>query len=447
MSEPSQVAGNTGGADDAPSSHTPRRAPESSIAGAAGGDASLRVVMVSRRVHPAHGPGGMERKVFDLATRLAGRGVGVELFTETPREMSRAMAAAAVMPDGVVLHWVPGRWLPIGERKGTVVLDRITNYPMWTRRAARWAAASREAPPSVVHAHGLAAWGFVDLDLGAPLVMSVEGLEEFEGPPGLKRWAYAPFRRRMRRAAAAADRVIATDRALQPVVERHLGVPVAEQEMIPNAVDPAACRALADARRGRELLDGLGLRGAAPLFLSVGRIEANKGFDVLAAALTRVAARLPERWAWVLVGDGPQRPAVAAATVAIADHVRFTGALSDADLHSLMAAADWFVHPTLYEGSSLVTLEAMAHGRPVIASRAGGLPDKVIDGTSGYLVAPGDADALAAALLRTATADGAALGEAGRRHCEESFGWDAIIERYIDVYHRAVAARSGIAAP
>ena len=163
--------------------------------------------MVSRVVHPAHGPGGMERKVFDLATRLAQSGVVVELFTETPADMERAVAASAAMPDGVVLNWVPGRWLPIGDRTGTVVLDRISNYPWWTRRAARWVARLREELPAVlstlVHAHGLAAWGFVHVPPGAPLVMSVEGLEEFEVPGGPKRWAYAPFRRRMRRGRVA----------------------------------------------------------------------------------------------------------------------------------------------------------------------------------------------------------------------------------------------------
>jgi len=395
----------------------------------------LHVVMVSRRVHPAHGPGGMERKVYDLASRLPQRGVRVELFTETPAEMERATAAAAAMPEGVIIHWVPGRWLPIGDRKGTVVIDRITNYPMWSRRAARWAMSTRDEPPSVVHAHGLGAWGFVKVDPGAPLVMSVEGLEEFEAPPGLKRLAYAPFRRRMQRAARRADLVIATDRALQPVVERRLGIPVAEQEMIPNAVDGAACRALADERRGRALLDAMGLADAAPLFVSVGRVEANKGFDVLAAALARAAPHLPPGWAWVLVGEGPQRAAVEQAAAPVAERARFAGRLPDAELHSLLAVADWFVHPTLYEGSSLVTLEAMAHGVPVIASRAGGLPDKVLDGVSGYLVAPGDVDELAEALVRAAAADGPAMGAAGRRHGDTNFDWDAVIDRYVDVYH------------
>ena len=77
--------------------------------------------------------------------------------------------------------------------------------------------------------------------------------------------------------------------------------------MIPNAVDPEKCLGLSDRSRGCELLEQLGLNDAAPVFLSVGRLEANKGFAVLVSALAKVAARLPPSWGWVLVGDGPER--------------------------------------------------------------------------------------------------------------------------------------------
>jgi glycosyltransferase involved in cell wall biosynthesis len=281
------------------------------------------------------------------------------------------------------------------------------------------------------------------MDVGAPLVMSVEGLEEFEVPAGAKRLAYAPFRSRMRRAAANADAVVATDRALQPVVERHLGIAVSDQVMIPNAVDPEACRALADDERGRALLADLGVDRKGPVFLSVGRLEANKGFDVLARALA--AAGLAPGWTWVLVGDGPLRASIetTAQGLGIASNTVFAGRLPDADLHSLAAAADWFVHPTLYEGSSLVTLEAMAHGLPVIASDAGGLPDKVVDGETGFLVPPGDVAALAEVLNGAADVDGEALGEAGRRRCEELFSWDSVIDRYIELYRSLAAGGDG----
>ena len=119
------------------------------------------------------------------------------------------------------------------------------------------------------------------------------------------------------------------------------------------------------------------------------------------AALRDHAGRIAEgRWRWVLVGDGPFRGRLVSAIAAagLAARVHLAGRLADATLHAWYEAADLFVHPTLYEGSSLVTLEAMAHRRAVVATAAGGLPDKVRHGVSGWLVAPGDASALAAAI-------------------------------------------------
>ena len=107
-------------------------------------------------------------------------------------------------------------------------------------------------------------------------------------------------------------------------------------------------------------------------------------------------------------------------------------------LHAWYEAADVFVHPTLYEGSSLVTLEAMVHGVPVVATRAGGLPDKVRPGENGWLVAPGDPDDLAAALRavfasRERLAD---LGARSRRIVDEEFAWPAVAAATLALYQR-----------
>lgn len=124
-------------------------------------EAPLRVAMVSRRVHPAHGPGGLERHVFELVRSLAANDVEIDLFSETPANAERAQALSSLLPGNVVVHWVPGRWLPIGNRRGTVVLDRITNYPAWSLRVSRWmsrfAMGAENAPSewSLAHVHGM----------------------------------------------------------------------------------------------------------------------------------------------------------------------------------------------------------------------------------------------------------------------------------------------------
>ena len=229
--------------------------------------------------------------------------------------------------------------------------------------------------------------------------------------------------------------------------------------MVPNAVDLDAIDALASATNAR----GSGATakdndraphggGDSALLLAVGRLEANKGFHVLIEALARLWV-MPGAPAChlVLVGDGPRRSALQrqAQDAGLGGQVHFLGRLPDDDLHQWYSDATLFVHPTLYEGSSLVTLEAMAHRCAVVATAAGGIPDKVKQGVTGWLVPPGNADALAraiaAALLNRARLQ--VMGEAGRAVVERKFSWTVVTDRLLDLYsetlrtHGAPASR------
>ena len=407
----------------------------------------LRVAMVSRRVHPAHGPGGLERHVFELVNELAARGVEIDLFSETPTDPDQLARATKMLSSVVTPHWLPGGRLPLGVRKGTVVLDRITNYFIWSGRVARRILREQRRAGQVVHVHGLAGWGVAKAArrgrLGCPLVVTTHGLEEFRSHQRLKHWAYLPFRHGMKTVATASDAVVTTDESLRPVVRQHLGIADGDQVVIPNAVDPDRCRQLGTIEEGSALLARQGRAEASPLFLSVGRVEANKGFDVMVAALAMVAQSLPPAWAWVLAGEGPERSHIRALIreAGLESHCFLTGRVDETALHSLYRVADWFVHPTRYEGSSLVTLEAMAHGLPVVASRTGGLPDKVEDGVSGFLVAPGDPEELSARLVDASSVDAREFGAAGRQRCESRFSWNVVAPQYVALYQQLVASR------
>jgi glycosyltransferase involved in cell wall biosynthesis len=157
---------------------------------------------------------------------------------------------------------------------------------------------------------------------------------------------------------------------------------------------------------------------------------------------------LPKGWRWVLVGDGPARDALTAQVAErnLSARAVLWGRAEPADLHGWYAAATLFVHPTLYEGSSLVTLEAMAHRLAIVATRAGGLPDKVRPGVNGWLVAPGDAEALAGA-IREALADRARLakmGEESRTLVEQEFSWQVAADRTLELYQELLAPRDSL---
>jgi glycosyltransferase involved in cell wall biosynthesis len=148
----------------------------------------------------------------------------------------------------------------------------------------------------------------------------------------------------------------------------------------------------------------LGLPPEAFVIVGVGRFVRVKGFDLLVAALPRVAAAVP-RALLVLVGDGPERPTLGAraAALGVADRVRWLGPIDGepATLAGLLAAADVCAAPSRNEGMGRSLVEAMALGVPVVAAAVGGVP-AVLGDDAGRLVPPEDVEALAAALVELA---------------------------------------------
>jgi glycosyltransferase involved in cell wall biosynthesis len=413
----------------------------------------VRVAVVARSVAPLHGVGGLERSVFDLVRYLAAHGALVTLITRPPRE-SGADAPTPIVPD-IATICVPYRTFPLAGRRGTTVIDRSTAYPIFGMRAGRKALQLvREGRVDIVHGFGASVLGYARQrrEAGAPLVLNPQGMEEFGATDPsrapIKRAAYLPLRKAVRACAAAADRVIATDRSLEPAVRRHLRVPAERIVVIPNALDLAAIDTLATPEGAVGIRRQAGIGPHEHVLLSVGRLEANKGFHVLAAALAALrehGATSGAGWRWVIVGDGPARARLEQIVEAagMRRQVVFAGRAGDAELHAWYEAATLFVHPTLYEGSSLVTLEAMAHRRAVVATAAGGIPDKVRPGVNGWLVPPGDAAALAAA-LSGALGDLerlSSMGAAGRAIVEQEFSWDTVGAATMAMYHELLAER------
>lgn len=138
--------------------------------------------------------------------------------------------------------------------------------------------------------------------------------------------------------------------------------------------------------------------GDGPTFAYVGRLDAEKRVDELVRALPRVRRSVDAQL--VVVGDGHERRRLVdlAAEEGVGDHVVFTGFVGDDELPGAYAATDVFANAGIAELQSLVTLEAMATGKPVVAANAGALPLLVRDGENGRLFEPGDVEGIAARL-------------------------------------------------
>ena len=404
----------------------------------------MKVALLSRSAHPLHPPGGLERAVFDLARHLHAKGVETVLVTRPAAD-----ASADAFPGEVVT--VPYGSLP-GLPHGRV-LDRMLFYPGFARRTGEAAARLvREGRADLVHAQGLTALGYGrerqrDRGLRAPLVMNPQGMEEHKAQ-GLKRVLLSEVRALSREAAALSDRVIATDEASRAEVPALLGIGDARVVVLPNGLDLVAVRAgtPADPRAVVEAALGGAVAHAPFVLLSVGRLEAYKGTLDTLEAMRRLQAAgpLPEGWVFIIAGEGPLAAAVDQRAAPLRPHVVRAGRVDDALLHALYERCDVFVHATRYEGSSLVTLEAMAHARPVVATRAGGIPDKVVPGETGWLVDPGDVAGLAAALGESAqdAARRARFGRAGLARLEERFLWPVIASRTVALYDELLAGRA-----
>ncbi|MEM7308483.1 MAG: glycosyltransferase family 4 protein [Planctomycetota bacterium] len=226
--------------------------------------------------------------------------------------------------------------------------------------------------------------------------------------------------------------------AISPAVGRRLeeaGVAPERVRLIPSSVDPEALRPV---RARAEVRAELGLGAGEPAVLVLAALVRRKGIDVLLEAL----AAQREEPALLVAGDGPEREALRARAERLGlRRVRFLGHRSDKA--ELLAACDVFALPSRLEGLGVAALEAMAAGRPVLATRVGGLAEAVADGETGLLVPADDSAALAAALGRL-LADGPLrerLGRAGPARGRAGVSADGMVDAYEALYREVLGGR------
>jgi glycosyltransferase involved in cell wall biosynthesis len=182
-----------------------------------------------------------------------------------------------------------------------------------------------------------------------------------------------------------------------------------------------------------------------PVFLTVGRYAPEKNQRALIRAMGDVRADLPGAHCYV-VGSGDLEADLreTAREGGVADCVTVTGRVPSVEPY--YALADAFVLPSLTEGLSVVLLEAMAAGLPVVATDVAGSGEAVADGTTGYVVPRDSASALSDAMVRVAAGDPEAMGRRGRERVADLFSIERTAASYLDVYRRATgipATRGG----
>jgi glycosyltransferase involved in cell wall biosynthesis len=282
----------------------------------------------------------------------------------------------------------------------------------------------RERRVEVFHAHlswPLAAkWPLTAAVLARvpAVVASVQLIPEFE----LERSS----RLQLRLLARRVGRYLAVSRDIARQLGDRFGWPPEKIRVVHNAVALERFGAPPPPGLREELAPG-----GAPLVLTAARLDEQKGHDVL----LRAAAGIPEA-VFALAGEGPERVRLEeeARRLGVAERVRFLGGRGD--VPELLAACDVFALPSLYEGSSLAVLEAMAARRAVVSSSIGGTDELIEDGECGLLVPPGDAAALREALQRLIGDSGLrdSLAARARERVESRFTRERMVSEVTAVY-------------
>jgi len=397
--------------------------------------------------------GGLEQVMFDEISWLEDAGHEIAHFSTTH---------PSNQPSPWSDYFVPYLELGHGGGLGPAQQARAATRMFYNAEAARrFAAVVRAFRPDVVHFHGIhrqlspsimlaarrhrvaAVQTFHDHQAVCPADVLLRGGRETCSPPRCSRFDSLPcVAHRCVRGSRAASALSAAEFAWRHNVLRYaslLDVAVAPSRHLAQTLrdggwHEAPVRILPNATSLSPI------SGPGDHFLYAGRLSAEKGIPTLLDALGAANASL------VVAGDGPLRQLLETAAAAPPQSVKFLGHVHPSDVGRLIAASRAVVVPSLcLENAPLVILEAMAAGRPIIASRVGGIPEQVRDGVDGVLVPPGDVPTLAAAMRLVADDAGLArqMGESARDRAMKSFSPEAHLRGLVEVYREAVDRRSG----
>ncbi|HEX6788610.1 MAG TPA: glycosyltransferase family 4 protein [Gaiellaceae bacterium] len=280
----------------------------------------------------------------------------------------------------------------------------------------------RQGAPSVFHAHlswPLAARAQLATAIAVRVPAIVATYQLF--PPG-SFGLTAPLQGRL--LATRMGRGIAVSDAIATALVERLGWPRRKIEVIRNSIPVERYGQARDA----ELYRALSGNSADFVFLTAARLDAQKGLDVLLRAAASV-----EGARFVIAGSGNERERLEQVA---GENVSFLGHRDD--IGALLAASDAFVLPSLFEGTPLSLLEAMAAGKAIVATAIAGVEELVHDDESALLVPPGDSDALAAALRRIVAEPElrARLGASARRRVETEFAIEPNTRRMMNIYEQ-----------
>lgn len=238
------------------------------------------------------------------------------------------------------------------------------------------------------------------------------------------------------------DRIVAVSQAVKDVLVRD-GVAAATIDVVRDGIEVERIERARE--RSQELRRELGLKSAERLVANVAHMAGHKGQRYLVAAVPAIRAARPEARV-AIFGEGELRGELEAQARALGlgEGLIFAGFRPPDEVPSILKAVDVFAFPSVEEGLGSSLFDAMAAGAPIVASRAGGIPEIVRDGETGLLVPPRDPEALARAVVRLLEDRPLArrLADAARRFVRVEGTKERMVEETVAVYRSVLAARA-----
>lgn len=388
-----------------------------------------------------------------MLTSPAPEGLRLLVFTPSRRRASETFIRANLLglPCQTVVYCgdeLPWRTQPLRLAYGLAILASKLLYRLGWQRLGTWLPSQvairicrQERPTLVLAEFGFHAVRIMELvpATGLPLVV------HFRGADASSRRYLGALEGRYRRLLALASALVVK---CEPMAQRLLPLAAGRSRPLPLLISPSGA-------------DGTLFRAgnpaqAPPRFLAVGRFVAKKGPLLTLKAFARAARSRPDL-ELVMVGNGPLlAPARRlAAELGVASQVRFAGVEPPAAIAERMGHCRAFVQHSLtgpdgdQEGSPVAVMEAQLSGLPVVATRHAGIPEVVLNGETGLLVAEGDVAAMAAAIGRLADNPtlAARLGAAGRRRCTAHFTVEHHLQELMALFHEVAAAQASDTLP
>lgn len=321
--------------------------------------------------------------------------------------------------DGTIpIHRLEPPWFGKGYR--------ISLHSLWmARQVWRWIK-SIGTYPDVLHGQGLAPAGYAVVRagrrLGIPAVVTVMGSDALSYPRHLD---LAPV---VRYVVSRANSVVAVDPSLIEPLER-LGAAASRLKVIPNGVDLGRFRPMAHVER-MAFRQIWGMGDKKVVLLPKIPYGANGGQELIQAM-----PKLPEEMTLVVLGDGPLAPAIRDVANRVRARVVVVGPRPHEEMASWYGSSDVILLPSLWEGRPNVVLEALACGIPVVAFNIGGVRSVLSHGENGFLVRPGDGEALVEALV---SAMRRPWDQDRLRRSVEQWTWERFARAHEDLYREVI---------